>query len=91
MFINVNNIRLYYEKHGEGNPLILLHGNEENHFIFDETVEKLKKYFKEVIIMSEVFVRIEKAVPEKIPVSFLIKIAEIFKVSIGKIIGENVT
>ena len=44
MFINVNNIRLYYEKHGEGNPLILLHGNEENHFIFDETVEKLKKY-----------------------------------------------
>lgn len=35
--------------------------------------------------------RIEKAVPEKIPVSFLIKIAEIFKVSIGKIIGENVT
>ena len=32
--------------------------------------------------------RIEKAVPEKIPVSFLI---EIFKVSIGKIIGENVT
>ena len=34
--------------------------------------------------------RIEKAVPEKIPVSFLIKIAEIFKVSIGKIIGENV-
>ena len=45
MFINVNNIRLYYEKHGEGNPLILLHGNEENHFIFDETVEKLKKYY----------------------------------------------
>lgn len=35
--------------------------------------------------------RIEKAVPEKIPVSFLIKIAEIFKVSIEKIIGENVT
>lgn len=45
MFINVNNIRLYYEKHGEGNPLILLHGNEENHFIFDEAVEKLKKYY----------------------------------------------
>ena len=45
MFINVNNIRLYYEKHGEGDPLILLHGNEENHFIFDEAVEKLKKYY----------------------------------------------
>lgn len=45
MFINVNNIRLYYEKIGEGNPLILLHGNEENHFIFDEAVEKLKKYY----------------------------------------------
>ena len=45
MFINVNNIRLYYEKKGEGNPLILLHGNEENHFIFDEAVEKLKKYY----------------------------------------------
>ena len=49
MFISVNNIRLYYEKKGEGNPLILLHGNEENHFIFDEAVEKLKKYYKEII------------------------------------------
>lgn len=45
MFINVNNIRLYYEKTGEGNPLILLHGNEENHLIFDEAIEKLKKYY----------------------------------------------
>ena len=25
MFINVNNIRLYYEKKGEGNPLIQWH------------------------------------------------------------------
>lgn len=45
MFINVNNIRLFYDKQGTGKPLILLHGNEENHFIFDHAVEKLKKYY----------------------------------------------
>jgi len=35
MTINVNGITLYYEKTGRGEPLILLHGNGEDHTIFD--------------------------------------------------------
>jgi len=34
--------RIYYEKTGSGKPLILLHGNKENHHIFDELVSVLK-------------------------------------------------
>lgn len=45
MFIEVNNIKLYYEKVGSGYPLILLHGNGESHDIFDITVNILKEYF----------------------------------------------
>lgn len=45
MFIEVNNIKLYYEKAGNGYPIILLHGNGENHHIFDTTVNILKEYF----------------------------------------------
>ena len=31
-----NGIRIFYEKQGEGAPLILLHGNGETHEIFDK-------------------------------------------------------
>ena len=33
MNIKVNNVNLYYEVQGKGNPLILLHGNRENNKI----------------------------------------------------------
>lgn len=45
MKINVNGVSLFYEKSGEGAPLILLHGNGENHHIFDEIAEKLQDSF----------------------------------------------
>jgi pimeloyl-ACP methyl ester carboxylesterase len=35
MFIEVNGIRLYYEQTGSGAPIVLLHGNGEDHTIFD--------------------------------------------------------
>ena len=41
----VNGIRLFYERTGEGRPLVLLHGNGEDHTIFDETVEVLSDRF----------------------------------------------
>ena len=43
MEINVNNIKLNYIKEGAGKPIILLHGNGEDHHIFDEIINKLKK------------------------------------------------
>ena len=45
MFLEVNDITLFYEKAGSGYPIILLHGNGENHHIFDNTVKILKDYF----------------------------------------------
>ena len=47
MFINVNGVSLYYEKRGAENarPLILLHGNGEDHTIFDQALLVLEKTF----------------------------------------------
>lgn len=45
MEIEVNNIRLYYQKSGSGDPLILLHGNGEDHHIFDKLIEKLQSHY----------------------------------------------
>ena len=35
MFAQVNGIQLYYEKRGEGRPIVMVHGNSEDHTIFD--------------------------------------------------------
>lgn len=45
MFFESENIRLYYETEGHGRPLILLHGNGEDHSIFDEAVQVLREHF----------------------------------------------
>ena len=36
-------VTLYYEKTGQGRPVILLHGNGETHEIFDKLVPELSK------------------------------------------------
>lgn len=46
MKIKVNNIELYYEKYGTGKPIILIHGNQESHEIFDKLIEKLKNNYE---------------------------------------------
>lgn len=45
MMIRVNGVCLNYEVCGSGRPLILLHGNGENHRIFDKGIELLKERF----------------------------------------------
>jgi pimeloyl-ACP methyl ester carboxylesterase len=45
MFIKVNNTELFYEKYGNGDPLLLLHGNSEDHHVFDKLGAKLKNHF----------------------------------------------
>jgi len=45
MIAHVNGIDLFYEKTGEGRPLVLVHGNGEDHTIFDEAVELLSSRF----------------------------------------------
>lgn len=45
MFIEVNGVELFYEKTGQGKPIILLHGNSENHGIFDILTKQLSKKY----------------------------------------------
>ncbi len=52
MLIKVNDIELYYEVLGEGEPLIMVHGNSEDHTIFDTASEVLSKYFTLYLIDS---------------------------------------
>ncbi|MDR2699078.1 MAG: alpha/beta hydrolase [Candidatus Methanoplasma sp.] len=46
MEIRVNGISIYYEVAGEGRPVILLHGNGEDHTIFDRLTEDLAGKYK---------------------------------------------
>jgi pimeloyl-ACP methyl ester carboxylesterase len=45
MIIGVNGASLFYEKRGAGSPIVLLHGNGEDHHIFDKLSAKLEKDF----------------------------------------------
>ena len=45
MLASVNDIQLYYEKTGSGRPLVLVHGNGEDHSIFNEAVRLLSGRF----------------------------------------------
>jgi pimeloyl-ACP methyl ester carboxylesterase len=45
VFISVNGVALFYKRSGSGAPLILLHGNGEDHHIFDKLSVKLEKDF----------------------------------------------
>lgn len=41
MKINVNSIELFYNKNGQGDPVILLHGNGQDHRIFRKITKRL--------------------------------------------------
>lgn len=45
MWIDVNGIRMYYEVYGSGRPLIMVHGNSEDHNIFYDARVLLSKHF----------------------------------------------
>lgn len=45
MYVEVNNIKLFYEKTGSGRPLILTHCNSMSHKIFTPAAKMLSKYF----------------------------------------------
>lgn len=45
MQITVNGVQLHYEVIGSGDPLIMVHGNSEDHTIFNEAAEILKEHY----------------------------------------------
>lgn len=44
MYIQLNGQIIYYEKTGEGSPVLLAHGNGETHKIFDALIPALSKH-----------------------------------------------
>ena len=52
MIAKVNGIELYYETVGSGDSLIMVHGNGEDHTIFEAAAEKLKDRFTCYLIDS---------------------------------------
>lgn len=52
MQIEINNITLHYQQEGSGSPLLLLHGNGEDHTIFNPLTEKLANHFSVYAIDS---------------------------------------
>lgn len=45
MLLRIRNIELNYEQYGQGKPLVLLHGNGEDHTIFQEAISLLATHF----------------------------------------------
>ena len=45
MYIEVNGVTLYYEVSGNGPAILLVHGNGEDHSIFNETAELLRETY----------------------------------------------
>ncbi len=45
MYFESGDTRLYYEVTGDGQPMIMLHGNGETHHIFDEAIRDLREHF----------------------------------------------
>jgi pimeloyl-ACP methyl ester carboxylesterase len=51
-YVNVNDIKVYYEVYGEGEPLLLLHGNSGSIESFVFQIPELSKHFKVIAIDS---------------------------------------
>jgi pimeloyl-ACP methyl ester carboxylesterase len=51
-YADVNGIRMYYEIYGQGQPLVLLHGNSESIGSFNKQIPELSKHFKVIAIDS---------------------------------------
>jgi len=51
-FAKINDVDLYYEVYGEGEPLILIHGNGQSISSFINQVDVLSKYYRVVLVDS---------------------------------------
>lgn len=51
-FVQVNGIKLYYETYGEGEPLLMLHGNNGSIASMRHQIDELKKHYKVIAVDS---------------------------------------
>lgn len=49
-YVDVNGIKLYYEVYGEGEPLLMIHGNGGSFACFENQVTEFSKHFKVVLV-----------------------------------------
>ena len=49
-FAEVNGVKLYYEIHGDGEPLVMLHGFTDTHVSWLTWVENLSNEFKVILV-----------------------------------------
>lgn len=49
-YVSVNNIKLYYEVYGQGEPLLLLHGNSESISSFRRQIPELSRHYKVIAL-----------------------------------------
>lgn len=59
MFMKVNGIELFYELYGEGEPLLLLHGNTQNHHSLKTLIRFFKKNYQVIAVDSRAHGRSE--------------------------------
>jgi pimeloyl-ACP methyl ester carboxylesterase len=52
MNIKLENVSIYYEIYGTGEPIIFIHGNQEDHHIFDILIEALKDVYQIYVLDS---------------------------------------
>ncbi len=53
-YVKVNSAELYYETYGQGEPLLLLHGNGQSISAFSQQIESLSKHFKVIAVDTRV-------------------------------------
>lgn len=63
MIANCGEVQLYYEKSGQGRPLVLVHGNGEDHSIFNEAAALLRERFTCYALDSRGHGRSSRGVP----------------------------
>ena len=56
-------MNIYYEVHGNGYPIILLHGNQENRKIYDQLVKDLENDYQLIAMDSRYHGKSIKSVP----------------------------
>jgi pimeloyl-ACP methyl ester carboxylesterase len=47
---NINGIKIYYEIYGKGEPLLLLHGNQQAIGVFKDQIKEFSKYYKVIAV-----------------------------------------
>ena len=49
-YLDVNGVKLYYEIYGEGEPLLMIHGNGGSFICFENQVPEFSKHFKVILV-----------------------------------------